>query len=120
LDVIDSGYGYLHGQEMELIRPGNDFIISANSVVATEGTGTGYWTSTTSHISDASRIHDNKYYQEFSYDVQTGVSLNKYERIFKKVLHVAGTELFGTVVKNSNINTNVGVAVATANTVSIA
>jgi hypothetical protein len=120
LEVVDSGYGYLNGQEMELIRPGNDFIISANSIVATEGTGTGYWTSTTSHISDASRIHDNKYYQEFSYDVQTGVSLNKYERIFKNILHVAGTELFGTVVKNSNINTNVDVATATVNTVSIA
>ena len=118
VDVIDSGYGYLGNQTMSLTSANNSFVITANSVVATEGTGTGYWETTTSQLSDVSKIRDNKYYQEYSYDIQTGVSINRYRDIVKKVLHVAGTELFGTVVKNSTINTNVTAATSTTDTVS--
>lgn len=118
VDVIDSGYGYLNNQQMTLTNDTNQFAITANSVVATEGTGTGYWETTTSHLSDVSKVRDNKYYQEYSYDIQTGVSINRYRDIVKKVLHVAGTELFGTVVKNSVINTNVTAATSTTDTVS--
>lgn len=118
VDVIDSGYGYLGDQAMSLTSANNSFVITANSVVATEGTGTGYWETTTSHLSDVAKVRDNKYYQEYSYDIQTGVSINRYRDIVKKVLHVAGTELFGTVVKNSTINTNVTAATSTTDTVS--
>ena len=118
VEIIDSGYGYLNNQSMTLINAANPFAITANSVVATEGTGTGFWETTTSHLSDTSKVRDNKYYQEYSYDIQTGVSINRYRDIVKKVLHVAGTELFGTVVKNSVINTNVTTATSTTDTVS--
>ena len=118
VEIVDSGYGYLNNQSMTLINAANPFVITANSVVATEGTGTGYWETTTSHLSDVAKVRDNKYYQEYSYDIQTGVSINRYRDIVKKVLHVAGTELFGTVVKNSVINTNVTAATSTTDTVS--
>ena len=118
VEIIDSGYGYLNNQSMTLINAVNPFVITANSVVATEGTGTGFWETTTSHLSDVAKVRDNKYYQEYSYDIQTGVSINRYRNIVKKVLHVAGTELFGTVVKNSVINTNVTTATSTTDTVS--
>lgn len=118
VEVIDSGYGYLNNKSMTLTSSNNSFVITANSVVATQGTGTGYWETTSSHLSDTAKIRDNKYYQEYSYDIQTGVSLNRYRDIVKKVLHVAGTELFGTVIKSSIINTNVTAATSTTDTVS--
>ena len=118
IEIIDSGYGYLNNQQMTLTNDTNQFAITANSIVATEGTGTGFWETTTSHLSDVAKVRDNKYYQEYSYDIQTGVSINRYRDIVKKVLHVAGTELFGTVVKNSVINTNVTAATSTTDTVS--
>ena len=118
IEIIDSGYGYLNNQQMTLTNDTNQFAITANSIVATEGTGTGFWETTTSHLSDVAKVRDNKYYQEYSYDIQTGVSINRYRDIVKKVLHVAGTELFGTVVKNSVINTNVTTATSTTDTVS--
>jgi len=118
IEVIDSGYGYLGGQSMTLTSSNSVFTITANSVVATQGIGTGYWESKASHLSDTAKIRDNKYYQEYSYDIQTGVSLNRYRDIVKKVLHVSGTELFGSVIKNSNINTNITAATSTTDTVS--
>ena len=71
-----------------------------------QGIGSGYWTTTRSHISDTSRLHDNKYYQEYSYEIQSDISLNKYRDIAGKVLHVAGTKLFGAVIKNTKIDMN--------------
>lgn len=119
VEIINSGYGYLDNQEMILISSSNPFVITANSNVETQGIGTGFWETRTSHLSDVAKIRDNRYYQEYSYDIQTGVSLNRYRNIVKKVLHVAGTELFGTVIRNSNINTNINTASSTSDTVSI-
>jgi len=119
LEIIDSGYGYLGGQSMTLSRAANPVVITATSVVETQGIGTGYWTDTTSHLNSEKKIHDNKYYQEYSYDVQTGISLDKYKLLFKEVIHVAGTEIFGTVIRNSNININMNVATSSVATVTI-
>lgn len=102
LEVIDSGYGYLDGVEATLVSQNANqiFTISANTDVSRHGKGLGYWTSHSSHLNDK-KLHDNRYYQEYSYEIQTGVSLNKYRDVVKKVLHVAGTELFGKVIKIS-------------------
>jgi hypothetical protein len=118
LEVVDSGYGYLGGQTVTLEKSGNPFIVTATALVETQGIGSGYWTDTNSHLNSEKKLHDNRYYQEYSYDIQTGVSLDKYRRLVKDILHVSGTQLFGTVTRNSNININTVAATTTVNTVS--
>jgi hypothetical protein len=61
-------------------------------------------------LNSEKKIHDNKYYQEYSYDVLSGLSLNRYEQILKKVFHVAGTRMFGSVVKASTISVPMTIA----------
>ena len=57
----------------------------------------GNWITTTSHLSDNNRfIHDNYYYQQYSYDVSTILDPPVYEKTLKDITHVAGTKLFGT------------------------
>lgn len=104
-EVIDSGYGYITGEKVTLSSTnGNSpYIITGSAFAETQGIGEGFWASTDSHLNSEKKIHDNKYYQEFSYDVLSGLSLDRYENLLKRVLHVSGTELFGTVVKRSNI-----------------
>ena len=109
-EIIDSGYGYLHNVEASLERDQNPFIVTANTIVETQGVGTGYWETRTSHPDESAKIHDNNYYQEFSYDIQTGVSIDRYREIVRNVLHVAGTKLFGTVIKNQTINNPITVS----------
>jgi hypothetical protein len=104
LEVVDSGFGYVNNGEVVLEREGNQFIITATTKTQRQGTTQGYWRTTTSHLNSEKKIHDNKYYQEYSYDVLSGLSLNRYESILKKVFHVAGTRMFGSVVKNSAIS----------------
>ena len=110
VEVIDSGYGYIPDGDVTLEREGFEFIITAKSNVTTQGIGEGYWRTTTSHLNSEKKIHDNIYYQEYSYDVISGLSLNRYENILKRVLHVAGNELFGSVSKNSTIVSQLSVA----------
>ena len=46
-------------------------------------------------------LHDNDFYQEFSYQVVASVSLDKYEDVVRDILHVSGMKIFGTVVNSS-------------------
>lgn len=102
VEVVDSGYGYTEGGSVSLERDGFPFVITGKSRLGRYGIGEGYWKTTNSHLNSEKKIQDNRYYQEYSYDILSGVSLNRYERIVRSVLHVAGNELFGSVVKTSN------------------
>ena len=105
LEVLDSGFGYIEGGAVTLESVGdNDFIITATTHADYQGTSEGYWRSTNSHLNSEKRIQDNKYYQEYSYDVLSGLSLNRYEEILRSVFHVAGTRMFGSVIKNTNVS----------------
>ena len=110
VEVIDSGYGYISNGDVTLEREGFDFIITATSNVTRQGVGEGYWKTTTSHLNSEKKLEDNVYYQEYSYDVISGLSLNRYENILKRVLHVAGNEMFGSVSKNSKIESQLSIA----------
>ncbi len=104
LEVLDSGFGYIEGGDVTLESVGdNNYIITAKSHADYQGISEGYWRTTTSHLNSEKRIQDNKYYQEYSYDVLSGLPLKKYEEILRSVFHVAGTQMFGSVTKNSNI-----------------
>jgi len=103
VEVIDSGYGYIQDGDVILERKGLDFIINGKAQIVNQGISEGYWKTTSSHLNSEKKIHDNKYYQEFSYDIQTGLSLNRYIDIIRDVVHIAGNEIFGTVINSSVI-----------------
>lgn len=98
LEVVDSGYGYAQDEDLQLVNPDNIFIISGRSQLERQGTGEGFWRSTAGFLNNDKRLHDGKYYQAFSYEVQTELSLDRYSDVLKKIVHVAGMEMFGKVV----------------------
>ena len=111
VDVIKSGFRYTSGEEVKLINNDsknedkyNMWVGSAKVTVTDAGITEGKWETTTSHLSDSNRyIHDNDYYQEYSYDVATILDPSVYEQTLKDVVHVAGTKFFGTpLVSTSN------------------
>jgi len=56
-------------------------------------------------ISAAKYLQDNKFYQEFSYVIRTGLSINAYRDTIKTLVHPAGMELFGEVFISSKVET---------------
>lgn len=107
LEVIDSGFGYVHNQPVTLLDPNKPFVITGTTGVTNHGKSEGSWDSTVSHLDGNSKMHDNDYYQEFSYEVITGKSINKYKNILSNIIHVAGTKMFGKVERRNFIDVSV-------------
>jgi hypothetical protein len=107
VSVIDSGFGYIDKGSVTLESATNPYLMSGTSNLLKQGIGAGYWKTTTSHLSSDKKIHDNKYYQEYSYDIISGLSLNRYKDVVKKILHVSGNELFGSVERRSTVNLSI-------------
>lgn len=88
-----------------------------------EGTSGGFWSTLDSHLNGyvktvssdgvdeyfegGKRIHDNDFYQEYSYEVQSVIGIDKYETPLKEIAHVAGTKVFGKFNLESTIDSNV-------------
>lgn len=101
LEVVVSGFGYVNDETLTLSKTGSPYIVTGKANTYYDGTGAGFFASTKSFASEDKFIHDNFYYQEYSYEIQTKVPFNKYEPVLKKVMHVAGTQAFGKVVSAS-------------------
>ena len=110
VEVIDSGFGYTHQANLTLRHTGNsNIVVSGTANVTTTGLGKGFWASDESEL-NAKYIHDSDFYQSHSYVVETGLSLDKYRDILLKSAHIAGTKLFGRVVRESSVNNAVTVS----------
>lgn len=104
LQIIDSGYGFANGQIVDLINSENPYSITGISILQKQGQGEGFYTSTDGFLSADKYLHDGLYYQTYSYEVQTSLSLDRYADILKQITHVAGTQMFGRVILKSKIN----------------
>lgn len=63
-------------------------------------TDRGYWLNSDGQLSSDKRLQDNFYYQDYSYEVQSSISLVEYRDIATQTVHPAGTKLFGKVVSD--------------------
>jgi hypothetical protein len=99
LAVIDSGIGYQDGETLTLYSTKDSTkSISAVAVAQEDGFGEGYFKSNRGFLNSNKYIHDNEYYQEFSYEVQSAISFDKYSAILKEIWHPAGVSKFGRVI----------------------
>ena len=98
VQIIDSGFGHQPNDVIELTNANNIFGISGIANVYNQGIGLGYWRDTRGHLNSDKYIIDDYYYQEYSYEIQSRLSMDKYADILKKLAHVVGTKMFGKVL----------------------
>lgn len=103
IEIISSGIGYSPTNTLLLKNPNNPITASGRAVIDNYGTGTGYWVSDDGFL-NVKYLHDNKYYQDYSYEIQAGLSLNRYGSLLKQVFHIAGSELFGKVMSVTELD----------------
>jgi hypothetical protein len=101
LQVLDSGFGYVENETVALVSPTNEYEVTAKVVLTNQGFSEGYYDTEQGFLDGSSKIYDGDYYQDYSYEVQTRLPLNKYADILKNVVHTAGTRFFGKVVFDS-------------------
>jgi hypothetical protein len=107
LQVIDSGFAYSNGEIVDFVSEDNLRAGSAKMILDGHGIGKGFYRSSKGFLSDDIYIHDGDYYQEYSYEILSKISVERYADMFKKVMHVAGTRFFGSalIVEEANIAT---------------
>lgn len=105
--VISSGLGYEDNEGVTLLSLDGLRAASGQANVSNQGIGAGYYSSTRGFLDDNKYIHDGNYYQNFSYEVQTSIPLEKYFDTLKQVLHVAGKKIFGRVLTQPELNLQV-------------
>lgn len=117
--VSKTGYRYEDGEEVEVkpLDPNSEYYNQtvARARVRTLGQGktAGKWKSKTSFLSESSKkLHDNNYYQEYSYDLSSIVDPSKYRPLVEDIVGVSGTKLFSTPLINSVNSLDSGLDVA--------
>lgn len=67
---------------------------------------------------DYKKIQDSYYYQDFSYVIQSGLNINTYKDIVKRILHPAGLEFFGEfgivrIISSLDLSLNITTEIST-------
>lgn len=106
LKVVDSGFGYPNN---EVIWFNKGTIHDSNTGYGTTQLGTsgknqGFYEQKGGFLSDQKKLFDGYYYQNFSYEISSSKTRDKYLDMMKKIGHVAGTIMFSRYVYAKNIN----------------
>lgn len=98
LQIVDSGIGYSNSDILQYTSADGARSGSIKVVIDGHGVGQGYYKSSKGFISEDMYIHDGDYYQEYSYEILSKISVDRYADMFKKVMHTAGTKFFGSAL----------------------
>ena len=107
LSVIDSGFAYQDGELLTLQTDSNQYVATGYANLINQGVGEGYFKSSRGFLNSDKYIHDGNFYQFFSYQVSTDIPLETYGDTLRKLMHIAGTKLFGNVTKVSNVDVTI-------------
>lgn len=114
-EIRDSGFGYIDNDIVYLVNEDGERQAKATLRANSQGITAGFWSSQTSHVNgyytnpdshtfdyyDSNmKVQDSDYYQEYSYEIQSTISVDKYENALKDTMHLAGTKMFGNFVYN--------------------
>lgn len=102
LQVIDSGFGFVDYETVEFETSNGAAWGEGVARVLTHGQGTGYYLEAGGVLSGKKKLFDGYYWQEYSYEVRSSLTLNKYSDMLKQILHVAGTKMFGAMYHDSD------------------
>jgi len=67
----------------------------------------GYFSGNRGKVSSNKFVQDGNYYQEFSYELKSAVSLDTYFDVLKRIVHPAGMRMFGSVLVKQAIDNTV-------------
>ena len=96
LTILSGGSGYSSGNTHLNFTTLGDGKAKAN-VTVVEGSFTypGRYLNDDGFLSASNYLEDRDYYQNFSYVIRTGVSIESYRKALKNLVHPAGMKLFG-------------------------
>lgn len=110
LRVIDSGFAYRDNEIVIIEKTNRNLATSGRVQIDLQGVANseGYYATTRSHLSSQrGYIQDSRYYQEYSYEVVSPVSLSRFRDVALQLVHPAGQALFSEFRLQSNADVNI-------------
>ena len=101
VDVVDSGILYQDGETVELTFDGHQTPAYGVARVVTNGQSQGRYVGNRGTLDSSVKIQDNEYYQEYSYEIRSGIDRSRYEDAVRSITHVAGTKMFNKYVSST-------------------
>ena len=95
LAIISRGTNYDVDTKLNLSSIGDGTAKANASIVTGSFTYPGRYLNDDGHLSGYNFLEDRDYYQNYSYVVKAGHSINKYRKALKELIHPAGMKLFG-------------------------
>jgi len=95
LSVTDSGFGFRDGEDVFI--NGNTTVTGIGRVFA-QGIGSGYYREKGGFLSDQKKLFDGYFWQNYSYQIISRLTMNKYQQMLHQLTHPAGTIMFGQLV----------------------
>ena len=105
ISVLDPGSDY--GIDFLPVADTNTFG-NQNAILIPHLTGTikyeGRWLGYDGMLDSPMQIQDSYYWQDFSYSIRSGFEIQVYRDMVKRLVHIAGTQLFGELLITINVN----------------
>lgn len=108
VEVFNSGFGYTNSEIVTIRTQGNPYVATGIARLIKQGTGEGYWNDTGSFISSDKFIQDSDFYQDYSYQVESTLSLERYMDVLRDTVHLAGTKMFGKINRDNLADNTIG------------
>lgn len=103
-DIYNSGIGYIEDEVVYANTQDSSKSITVKLHSQTQGIGEGIYLNNKGFISSDKYLHDGEYYQNYSYELQSKIPLDKYGEVLKQVIHIAGTKMFAKLVDVNQAN----------------
>lgn len=96
--INDSGIGYDVAPTATVTSNSGNGLARLEVVIGGVSNYPGYYRNNNGKLSSNKRLYDANYYQDFSYSLQSEISLSYYKELYKKLVHPAGFKMFGDIL----------------------
>jgi hypothetical protein len=104
IGVKNSGINYFNTVTVSFIsQTGNlsSAVVFARPTAVTRYPG--FYSNNSGKLSSTKKIQDGHYYQDFSYELKSAVSLDTYFSVLKDLIHPAGMRMFGSILVQDSL-----------------
>jgi hypothetical protein len=102
--VTDCGFGYKDNQLVQFTSLDRDNSGVALASVKTHGFSQGYYRTSGGFLSSNKYLYDGEYYQDFSYEIRSPITVDRYADMLKHIIHVSGTKAFSAIMKSKMVD----------------
>lgn len=104
LSIVNSGINYTGDIIVNIF---NETGTQSAKVIALRSAVTnysGYFSGNRGKLSSNKKIQDGHYYQDFSYELKSEISLDTYFEVLKNLVHPSGLKMFGSVLMKKSLD----------------